>query len=267
MQTGNLLVYGNAVQTATTFFQVAKGTAAQRPTAAAAMIRYNTDTNRLEHAFGSTAAWSNVGQGDGSVTSVTLTSASTGITVSNATVTTNGTITLNLAGELAGLNALSTTGLVVRTGSGTYTGRTITANAAAGTQGIAVTNGDGVAGAPTVGFSISGLTAAGSVTGTTQVAVYDGTNNLRATVSQIAAAVTGFTKSARMSFTNATLSSGLLTFTHNLGTQFNEVSIYDNNNKKVQPDDITATSTTVATIDLSSFGTLTGTWNVVAIGG
>jgi hypothetical protein len=104
------------------------------------------------------------------------------------------------------------------------------------------------------------------VSSTDQVVVYNGTNNVRATVAQISAAVTGFTKASRGTFTNATLTTGVLAFTHATGQQFNNVSIYDNNNKQVQPDDITATSSSVVTVDLTSFGTLTGTWNIVVIG-
>jgi hypothetical protein len=266
MQVGKLNIYGNAIQTATTAFQIASGSSAQRPSAVAGMLRFNTDTNRFEATTGATPAWASVGLGDGSVSSVTLASGSTGLAVSNATVTGTGTITISVAGELAGLNGLSTTGIVTRTGTGAYTSRSIAASTAAGSQGISLTNGDGVAGAPTVGLSISGLTAASSVASTAQVVVYDGTNNTRATVSQLLANVTGFTKASRGTFTNATLTSGILSYTHSLGQQFNQVIIYDNNNKQIQPDDITATSTSVATVDLTSYGTLTGTWNIVVIG-
>lgn len=71
---------------------------------------------------------------------------------------------------------------------------------------------------------------------------------------------------ARGSFTNATLSAEVLTVTHNLGQQFAQVEIYDNNNRKVTPNEITATSATVVTIDFTGFGALTGTWNWVAVG-
>ncbi|RYF18863.1 MAG: hypothetical protein EOO77_10735 [Oxalobacteraceae bacterium] len=266
MQVGSLLIYGNAVQTATTSFTVAKGTAAQRPTAVAGMLRFNTDTNRFEATTGATPAWASVGLGDGSVSSITLATASTGLSITNPTVTTSGTINITLAGEIAALNALSTTGLIARTGTATYAPRSITASAAAAQQGIALTNGDGVAGAPTVGLALSTLTAAGSVATTDQFVIYNGTNNVRATVSQVLANVSGFTKAARTAFTNATLSSGILTFTHSLGQQFVNIAVFDNNNKQIQPDDITATSASVSTIDLSSFGTLTGTWNIVANG-
>jgi hypothetical protein len=70
----------------------------------------------------------------------------------------------------------------------------------------------------------------------------------------------------RQAFTNANLTSGILTVTHGLGQQFVSPTIYDENNKAVEPDDITATNSTTLTIDLSSFGTISGTWNLVVVG-
>ncbi|MGL4619886.1 MAG: hypothetical protein ACRCZS_12635 [Chroococcidiopsis sp.] len=69
----------------------------------------------------------------------------------------------------------------------------------------------------------------------------------------------------RTSFTNAALTGGILTVTHNLGKQFGQPTIWDNNNKKIDPDDFTATSTTVMTVDLSSYGAITGAWNIVVV--
>lgn len=75
-----------------------------------------------------------------------------------------------------------------------------------------------------------------------------------------------FANSFTQSFTNATLSSGILTVTHSLGVQYVNVTVYDNNQDSIMPDNIDATSTTVTTIDLTSFGTLTGTWNIRVVG-
>lgn len=68
------------------------------------------------------------------------------------------------------------------------------------------------------------------------------------------------------SFVDGDLSSGVLTVTHNLGTQYTAVYVYDNNDEMIVPDDVTATSSSVTTIDLSSYGTLTGTWHATIIG-
>lgn len=64
------------------------------------------------------------------------------------------------------------------------------------------------------------------------------------------------------SFVNADLSTGSLTVTHNLGHTYVQVCVSDNNSKVIVPDDITFTSSTVTTIDLTSYGALTGTWHV-----
>jgi len=73
----------------------------------------------------------------------------------------------------------------------------------------------------------------------------------------------GSTGAFLQAFTNADLSSGILTVSHNLGVQY-EINpiIWDNTGKKINPDDYTATSTSVLTVDLTSYGTLTGTWRI-----
>lgn len=70
--------------------------------------------------------------------------------------------------DLTALAGLTGSGLVVRTGAGTATTRTITAG-----TGVSVSNGDGVSGNPTVGLGNTGVTAAtyGSATQVPQVAI------------------------------------------------------------------------------------------------
>jgi hypothetical protein len=67
------------------------------------------------------------------------------------------------------------------------------------------------------------------------------------------------------SFVDGDLTASVLTVTHNLGVQYNQVMVYNNNGDIAVPDDITATSTNVTTLDFTSFGTLTGTWNVIIL--
>ena len=74
------------------------------------------------------------------------------------------------------------------------------------------------------------------------------------------------TKEYTASFDDDDLSSGILTVTHNLGKRYNNVTVTDNSSEEVTPE-ITATSTTVTTIDLSAWGTITGTWNVTITAG
>lgn len=72
----------------------------------------------------------------------------------------------------------------------------------------------------------------------------------------------------RQTFTSASLTAGLLTITHGLGTQYPTWSIVSNLGKEILPDDITFTSTTELTVELSStsFGTISGTWRVTVCG-
>ena len=69
--------------------------------------------------------------------------------------------------------------------------------------------------------------------------------------------------SFRQSFVDADLTAGVITVTHRLGEQIVDVTVYDGNNEQITPDAITLDSTTEATIDLSSYGTLVGTYNVL----
>lgn len=124
------------------------------------------------------SSWTYLGNGTGTVTSINLTAPAAGITVSGGPITTSGSITLSLADDLAALEALSTSGVAVRTGTSTWTTRTI-----AGTSNrITVTNGDGVSGAPTIDISSSyvgqatittlGTIATGTWQGTSIAATY-----------------------------------------------------------------------------------------------
>jgi hypothetical protein len=67
----------------------------------------------------------------------------------------------------------------------------------------------------------------------------------------------------RTSFTSANVSGGLVTINHNLGIQYGILRIYDNNNRMVIPDEITMSGTNSCTADLTSWGTISGTWNAV----
>jgi len=85
-----------------------------------------------------------------------VTSIATNNGITGGTITTSGTI--GLAGNALGLHNLSTNGLVTRTASGTIAARSIAVSG----NGIAVTNGDGVSGNPTLSLNIG--------TGSTEVA-------------------------------------------------------------------------------------------------
>lgn len=83
--------------------------------------------------------------------------AGTGITVAADSV--------GLTGQALALHNLATNGIIARTASGTVSGRTLTA----GSSKIAVSNGDGVAGNPTVDVNEANLTL-GNIGGTLGVA-------------------------------------------------------------------------------------------------
>ena len=81
--------------------------------------------------------------------------------------------------------ALSGTGVVVQTAANTFTERQVVADSSAGYQGLRVTNPAGVAGDITLGLNIDGLTLSASPADAWEVAVYDGTNNKKTTMSDI----------------------------------------------------------------------------------
>ena len=156
-----------------------KGTTAQR-VATQAYTRFNSTTLRLEYYDGTT--WISVDPATGgTVTSVSLTAPASGLTVSGSPITTTGTIVLSLANDLAGVEGLSTLGLAARTATDTWTTRTITGTA----NRVAVANGDGIAGNPTIDIDPSyvgqsSITTLGTVTsgtwlGTTLGLGYGGT--------------------------------------------------------------------------------------------
>ena len=106
------------------------------------------------------------------VTSVGATQPAAGLTISGSPITSTGTLTFALANDLAALEGLGSTGFAVRTAADTWVQRNI-----AGGTGIGVTNGDGVAGAPTI--SLTSVGSAGtyrSVTTDAQGRVTAGTN-------------------------------------------------------------------------------------------
>ena len=63
-------------------------------------------------------------------------------------------------------------------------------------------------------------------------------------------------------FTNSDLVVGVLTVLHDLGAVVVESAVYDNGNNLVFPDSVTETDTNTLTVNLSSFGSIAGTWSV-----
>ena len=154
----------------------------------------------------------------------------------------------------------TTNGILVRSAAGTYASRSLAASTTTAQQGIVITNANGQTADPTIGLSISGLTS-GSVVAATTIPSFDGTNNVRITPNQIVAA-----RIVRSTFTNAGLTGGSIAITHNLGVAGVLVQVYDELNQLVQPDNITLTSNNIATVELTSFGTIVGNWSYVIFG-
>jgi hypothetical protein len=131
----------NVVLPGTTGATLPTGTSAQETGTVDGQIRYNSTTNRAR--VRQNGAWTNVGSGDGSVTSVAV-AGSTGLSVTGSPITSSGQIDLTLGAELQALSALSVDGITVRSG-GTYTTRALNAG-----TGISITNAGGVAGNPVI---------------------------------------------------------------------------------------------------------------------
>lgn len=87
----------NAILPGTVAVIVPSGTSAQQPAPSDGAVRFNTTTNRLM--WSNEISWSNVGTGDGSVTSVGLTLPSI-FTVSGSPVTSAGTLSASLSNQL-----------------------------------------------------------------------------------------------------------------------------------------------------------------------
>ncbi len=70
----------------------------------------------------------------------------------------------------------------------------------------------------------------------------------------------------RQAFTNASLAAGVLTVTHSLGVLTQQVTVSDENDEVIGPDTVSFSDLNSLTVDLSTFGVIAGTWNVV-VGG
>lgn len=88
------------------------------------------------------------------------------------------------------VNGVTTNGIIVRTGAGTYSNAVVAAAGAGALDGLDVQNGDGTTGTITVGLDIANLPARPAIDGADLVAVYDQAgNNVSYTVSDIAGAL------------------------------------------------------------------------------
>jgi hypothetical protein len=151
----------------------------------------------------------------GTVTSVAATAPAAGFTISGSPITTSGTFTFTLANDLAALEALGFSGFAARTGTDTWSVRTLTAG-----TGISITNGAGILGDPVISATNNGTVtsigyvapAAGlTITGTNPVT---GTGTWTFALANDLAAVEGLggtglgTRTAANTWTTRTITAG-----------------------------------------------------------
>ena len=162
---GTISLADNPVLPGNASLTLPMGNSAQRPSFPVfGMIRGNSLTSRYEAYDGS--AWQTINLTNATVSLVGI-SVSTGMTVASSPVVASGTIFVGLNAELQALSGLNTTGLVARTGSASYAPRTLTAG-----TGISITNGDGIAGNPTL--SVSSIDINSATTGQLNISRLNG---------------------------------------------------------------------------------------------
>lgn len=90
------------------------------------------------------------------------------LVIGDASTSDTETVTIDtILNDMDVVKGISANGMIARTSDDNYASRTITASAVADEVGLTVTNGDGVAGNPTIGLDIVGTTAAsGALVGT-----------------------------------------------------------------------------------------------------
>jgi len=120
--------------------------------------------------------------------------------------------------------------------------------------GLVVTNGDFVADGDGVirgDMNVdSNLTVTGTING--GAVTENGTNILDVANGKIAVG----------SFDNGDLVGGLYTNTHNKNVTYPHVTVYNNSSNIIIPDDVTYNDANEVVIDLTTYGTITGTWNI-----
>ena len=127
---------------------VPSGTTGQQVTTINGGLRYDSSSNNMRMV--ENGAWKDIGL----VRSISFTNPAEGIALSGSLTGNTFNITTTLSNDLQALEALSSTGIPVRLAGNSWTQRQL--SGAAGR--IAVTNGDGVAGNPTIDLANSGVT-------------------------------------------------------------------------------------------------------------
>ena len=133
---------GSIKQTSTGYFQIAKGTTAQRPTGVVGMVRFNTTTDTLEN-FNATTGWVNVNAKIPSITSISgniFNGFSTNLTINGTDFSSVVTVTFKEGSTTRGTltnQSVSSNSVTVAVPSGVH------GQSAGDTITIIVTNSDG----------------------------------------------------------------------------------------------------------------------------
>lgn len=108
--------------------------------------------------------------------------------------------------------------------------------------------------------SISGYSGYSGISGYSSISGYSGYSSISGY-----SGFSGVGGSHNQTFTDGDLSAGVLTVTHSLSNKINIVQVFDDSDSLVIPDGVVMSSTSQCTIDLSSYGTLSGTWAVMVV--
>lgn len=169
---------------------------------------------------------------------------------------------LNLRNSTDTANADLVAKDVTISGNLTVTGTTTTVNTAqlAIADNIITLNSDFTTGTPTENTGIEALRGSSATARvqwdeTTDAWLVGSDGNLLRSARTVSA-----------TFANADLVAGSYTFTHNLGNQNAIVIVRDNAGKRIYPDDDTATSASVTTLDLTAYIGFTGNYIATAVG-
>lgn len=130
----------------------------------------------------------------------TITAPAAGITITNGDGVA-GNPTLVLANDLGAIEALNTNGMLTRTGADTWASRTITGTA----SNIDVTNGDGIAGNPTINLA----TVTNSATGTFQKLTTDTFGRVTGTTAVVTGDLTALLNTTYLPLSGGTLTGAL----------------------------------------------------------
>jgi hypothetical protein len=203
----------------------------------------------------------------------------------NVDATDHQTVTFGeILNELDVPYGITGTGLIVRTGADAYTTVTAGVYGAGAYDGLYITDGDGINGAPTLGLDITGTPASDALDGDEEFVVYNpdqggGAANVKTTLSAISSFVQGDTTLDELSdvvITSGANNEALIfngtnwvnqkiyhlhtqgsdsaswTVTHDIGQQYCNVTVVDASNEVIIPQSITFTSTSALTITFNT---------------